>query len=154
MRITSSSNRTSVPLNTHILVMRDEPSTQMELTSVNILAGGSLIIVILLLAIVRELYTCKSKKSTKNTRKQNRVSAVPANIVQEGNEFVSKEMSPKGNKTNSIQCGEAQYFTINNVLEVRHSRTNIGRRRTIRDMFTCIFNRISGIRRTTNFVEV
>lgn len=131
--------------------------THMGLTGVYILAGGSLIIVIILFAIVRELYTCKSKKSTKNAHEQNGASDMSVDIVQERNELVSKHMLPKTNITNSFQCGEAQlYFTIDNVLELRHSRISLGRLRTTRDKFTSLFNCISGIRRTEteNFVEV
>lgn len=153
-RITTS-NRTYVPLNTQTLNITEVPRTQMELNRIYILAGGGLLIVVVLFAIVRELYTCKSKKSTKNTREQNGAYDLSVDIVQERNELVSNEMSPKRKITNStIQCGEAQYFSIDNVLEIRHSRISPERQRTTRDIFTGLFNCFSGMRRTKNFFEV
>lgn len=152
-RITTS-NRTYVPLNTQTLNITEVPRTQMELNRIYILAGGGLLIVVVLFAIVRELYTCKSKKSTKNIREQNGAYDLSVDIVQERNELVSNEMSPKRNITNSIQCGEAQYFSIDNVLEIRHSRISPERQKTTRDIFTGLFNCFSGMRRTKNFFEV
>lgn len=122
------------------------------------MAGGSFLIVIILLAIVRELYTCKSKRSTKRSTKnaleQNAVSDVSFDIVHERNELVSKDMSPKRNVPNSSQCGGAQYFSIDNVLEIRHSRISLERQGTTRNIFAGLFNCISGMRRTKIFVEV
>lgn len=129
-------------------------STQKELTGVYVMAGGSFLIVIILLAIVRELYTCKSKRSTKNALEQNAVSDVSFDIVHERNELVSKDMSPKRNVPNSSQCGGAQYFSIDNVLEIRHSRISLERQGTTRNIFAGLFNCISGMRRTKIFVEV
>lgn len=65
-RVTTS-KRTALPSSKHTLLITEVPNTQMGLIRVNILAGGSLLIVFLLCAIVRELYTCKSKKSKKKT---------------------------------------------------------------------------------------
>lgn len=149
-RVTTS-NRTAVPSSRHTLLITEVPNTEM---GVNILAGGSLLIVFLLFVIVRELYTCKSKKSTKNTPEQNDAFGLSVAVVREGKELGSNEMSHKRNITNSIQCGEPQYFTIDNLLQVRHSRISPGRQRTIRDKFTGLFNCISGMRRTKNFFEV
>lgn len=95
------------------------------------MAGGSFLIVIILLAIVRELYTCKSKRSTKNTLEQNAVSDVSFDIVHERNELVSKDMSPKRNVPNSSQCGGAQYFSTDNVLEIRHSRVSLDKEQPV-----------------------
>lgn len=136
------------------MLITEVPNTQMGLIRVNILAGGSLLIVIVLFAIVRELYTCKSKKSTRNTPEQNDAYDLSVAIVQERKELGSNKMSPKRNITNSIQCGETQYFTLDNLLQIRHSRISPDRQRTIRDKFTGLFNCISGMRRTKNFFKV
>lgn len=135
------------------MLITEVPNTQMGLIRVNILAGGSLLIVFLLFAIFRELYTCKRKKS-KNTREQNDAFGLSVAVVREGKDLGSNEMSHKRNISNSIQCGEPQYFTIDNLLQVRHSRRSPGRQRTIRNKFTGLFNCISGMRRTKNFFEV
>lgn len=136
------------------MLITEVPNTQTEIIRVNILAGGSLLIVFLLFAIVRELYTCKSKKNKKNKREQNDAYGLSVAIVPEGKELGSNELSHKRNITNSIQCREPQYFTIDNLLQIRHSRISPGRQRTIRDKFTNFFNCISGMRRTKNFFEV
>lgn len=152
-RVTTS-KRTAVPSSRHTLHITEVPNTQMGLIRVNILAGGSILIVFFLFAIVRELYTCKSKKSTKNTGEQNDAYGLSVAVVLEGKELGSNGMSHKRNITNSIQCGEPQYFTIDNLSQVRNSRISPGRQRTIRDKFTGLFNCISGMRRTKNFFEV
>lgn len=148
-RVTTS-NRTAVPSNTHTFLINEVPKTQIGLTGINILAGGSLLIVFLLFAIVRELYTCKSKKSPKNAREQNKAYDVSVDIVQEK----TNKCLQKKNITDSIQCGETQYFTIDNGLEIRHSRITLRRQRTTRDIFTGLLTCISGMRRTKTFVEV
>lgn len=152
-RVTAS-KRTAVPSSRHTLLITEVPNTQMGLIRVNILAGGSLLIVFLLCAIVRELYTCKSKKSTKNTREQNDAYGVSVAIVPEGQQLESNQMSHKRNITNSVQCGEPQYFTLDNLKQIRHSRISPDRQRTIGDKFTGLFNCNSGMRRTKNFFEV
>lgn len=130
------------------------PRPQMELGQLYILAGGGLLIIFFLCAIVRELYTCKSEKSTKNTREQIGAYDLSEDIVQERVEHVSKEPSPKRNLTKSNECVEAQYSNIDNGIEIRHSRISIERQRTTLGILTGLFSCISGMRRTKTYVEV
>lgn len=125
----------------------------MELSQIYILAGGGLLIVVFLFAIVLELYTCKSKKS-KNTREQIGAYDLSEDIVQERVELVSKEPSPKRDLTKSTECVEAQYLNIDNGIEIRHSRISIERQRATLGILTGLFSCISGMRRTKTFVEV
>lgn len=127
---------------------------QMELSQIYILAGGGLLIVAFLCAIVRELYTCKSKKSTQNTCEQIGAYDLSEDIVQERVELVSKEPTPKRNLSNSTECVEAQYSNIDNGIEIRHSRMSIERQRATLGILNGLFSCISGMRRTKTFVEV
>lgn len=156
-RITASS-RTFEPLQKiniteHKLNITEVTRPQMELSQIYILAGGGLLIVFFLCAIVRELYTCKSKKS-KNTREQIRAYDLSEDIVQERVELVSKEPSPKRNLTKSTECVEAQYSNIDNGIEIGHSKMSIERQRATLGILTGLFRCISKMRRTKTFVEV
>lgn len=155
----TSSNRTFEPLQKiniteHKSNITEVPRRPMELSQIYILAGGGLLIVVFLFAIVRELYTCKSKKSTKNTRGQIGAYDLSEDIVQERVELVRKEPSPKRNLTKSNECVEAQYSNIDNGIEIRHSRISNERQRATLHILTGLFSCISGMRRTKTIVKV